>query len=232
MTWILALVAASAAPCPEVVDGRLRDAEAGLSFVSGKADLTDSAAEAVAAIACRLEAEPALQLQIGVHTDPQGSDAFNLRLSQARAEAVGAALQAHGISPDRVHPVGFGETRPLAPSGAAAGPRTHRRVELWVDPTRWLPAPPPTAPAPAPAPRPPAPTPDPCAGLERSVGACGAERDCLVAMTPEALVALADQCLAVARPAVRDGELWVVTLDGATMLVRPAPEGSRIRIAR
>lgn len=63
------------------------------------------------------------------HTDSQGSDAYNQKLSQSRADSVKAALiTKHGISADRVNAVGFGEAKPIADNMNAAGREQNRRV--------------------------------------------------------------------------------------------------------
>lgn len=66
------------------------------------------------------------RVRIGVHTDPRGSGAYNLRISQERADAVAQALVEHGIGCQRIEAVGYGETRPIADAPMAA----QRRVEL------------------------------------------------------------------------------------------------------
>jgi len=68
------------------------------------------------------------------HTDSSGSDQYNLRLSQARANAVRIALL--NACPDaqgRLSSVGFGETRPIAQNDTELGRATNRRVELVLE---------------------------------------------------------------------------------------------------
>lgn len=63
------------------------------------------------------------------HTDSQGSDAYNQKLSQSRADAVKAALiTKYGIGADRVKAIGYGETKPVADNATAAGREQNRRV--------------------------------------------------------------------------------------------------------
>lgn len=63
------------------------------------------------------------------HTDSQGSDAYNQKLSQSRADAVKAALiTKYGIGADRVNAIGYGEAKPVADNMNAAGREQNRRV--------------------------------------------------------------------------------------------------------
>ena len=69
--------------------------------------------------------------QIMGHTDSMGSDSYNDRLSQARAEAVVRYLTQHfGIEPDRLDAAGFGESKPLADNATEEGRGKNRRVEI------------------------------------------------------------------------------------------------------
>ena len=64
------------------------------------------------------------------HTDSIGTDAYNLKLSERRADAVRKYLVAHGIAADRIQTEGFGESRPVASNETADGRAQNRRVEL------------------------------------------------------------------------------------------------------
>jgi OmpA-OmpF porin, OOP family len=70
------------------------------------------------------------------HTDSVGGDAFNQRLSVARAEAVKAYLVSKGIERNRVYTEGKGEKQPVADNKTADGRAKNRRVEIEVVGTR------------------------------------------------------------------------------------------------
>jgi len=70
------------------------------------------------------------------HTDSVGSDAYNQKLSVARAEAVKAYLVSKGAEKNRVYTEGKGEKSPVADNKSAAGRAKNRRVEIEVVGTR------------------------------------------------------------------------------------------------
>jgi len=67
------------------------------------------------------------------HTDSMGSDAYNQRLSLARAESVKAYLVNQGIAAGRVRTEGRGESQPIASNDTAEGRAKNRRVEITVN---------------------------------------------------------------------------------------------------
>ncbi|MFZ9387285.1 MAG: OmpA family protein [Chitinophagaceae bacterium] len=71
-----------------------------------------------------------LHLKIDGHTDSQGSDEYNLKLSDGRAASVKAYLVEKGISEDRLASEGFGESKPIADNKTSAGRAKNRRVEM------------------------------------------------------------------------------------------------------
>jgi OmpA-OmpF porin, OOP family len=80
-----------------------------------------------------LRREPGiLELSIEGHTDARGADAWNLLLSQARANYVREALIARGVDPRRVVAVGLGEQCPAVPGVGAAVWQRNRRVRFVV----------------------------------------------------------------------------------------------------
>lgn len=66
------------------------------------------------------------------YTDNTGSDAINLPLSQARAQAVASYIAGRGISTTRINAQGMGSANPIASNATAAGREQNRRVEISV----------------------------------------------------------------------------------------------------
>ena len=69
-------------------------------------------------------------LLIEGHADSNGSDAYNLDLSQRRTNSVKKYLVSKGIVEDRLTAVGFGESKPIASNKTSLGRAKNRRVEL------------------------------------------------------------------------------------------------------
>ncbi|MDD5758137.1 MAG: OmpA family protein [Desulfobulbaceae bacterium] len=74
-------------------------------------------------------------IQVGGHTDSQGSDAYNLNLSQRRADAVVNLMMQLGIAQSRIEAAAYGEAQPIASNDSEAGRRMNRRVEIKIAPT-------------------------------------------------------------------------------------------------
>ena len=74
----------------------------------------------------------AMHIEIGGHTDNEGSDAHNMTLSQNRAKAVYDYLTANGISADRLSFKGYGESMPIESNDTPAGRANNRRTEFKV----------------------------------------------------------------------------------------------------
>ena len=79
---------------------------------------------------------PASTVQVIGHTDSDGDAAYNIGLSQRRANAVADILQAGGVTFDRLTTIGRGEEEPIASNLTAEGKAQNRRVEIVVIPTK------------------------------------------------------------------------------------------------
>jgi outer membrane protein OmpA-like peptidoglycan-associated protein len=71
-----------------------------------------------------------VNIEVAGHTDSRGSDAYNIKLSQRRAEAVRDYLISKGIAADRLSAKGYGESQPVADNATDEGRFKNRRVEL------------------------------------------------------------------------------------------------------
>jgi outer membrane protein OmpA-like peptidoglycan-associated protein len=74
----------------------------------------------------------AIHIQIGGHTDSDGNDDYNLKLSDARAKSVVDYLIAKGIDQSRLTYKGFGETLPIAPNDTPENKQLNRRTEFQI----------------------------------------------------------------------------------------------------
>ena len=77
-----------------------------------KATLRPESAEALDKLVVLLNENPNVTIELSAHTDNRGSDQYNQRLAQRRAETVVSYLIEHGIASDRLTPVGYGEQKP------------------------------------------------------------------------------------------------------------------------
>ena len=75
---------------------------------------------------------PKTAILIQGHTDSTGSEAYNLKLSERRAQAVFNHLALREVAPDRMAAIGYGEGYPVADNATAAGRELNRRVSVLV----------------------------------------------------------------------------------------------------
>lgn len=103
-------------------------------FELNKADIKPESYPVLDSIALFLNEYPNVKIEIGGHTDSRGSDEYNLKLSQARAEAVRDYLiKVHNISPERLIAKGYGKTRLLIyPEKTEQEYQMNRRVEFTI----------------------------------------------------------------------------------------------------
>ena len=84
-------------------------------------------------VAATIKANPYIKkIRDEGHTDSDGDDARNLKLSQARAESVRDYLVKQGVDPSRIEAVGYGETRPISSNRTTAGKEKNRRVDFII----------------------------------------------------------------------------------------------------
>lgn len=101
-----------------------------IKFDVDKADLKPESITVIKQLQAYLTANEQAHLEIGGHTDSDGSDEHNLTLSQRRADAVKAQLISMGIAASRLTAVGYGETHPLDTKTTSEAKAANRRVEF------------------------------------------------------------------------------------------------------
>jgi outer membrane protein OmpA-like peptidoglycan-associated protein len=99
-------------------------------FDFGRYTLRPEAREKLAKVSGIILAHPGLYLEVDGHTDDVGSDEYNQKLSEQRADAVKAYLVKQGVA--SVIARGFGESRPAVPNDSGAHRQINRRVEMIV----------------------------------------------------------------------------------------------------
>ena len=103
----------------------------GINFDTAKSEIKPESEPAIGEIAKLLTNNPTLKVYIVGHTDMVGDVASNLKLSQARAQAVVTALETkHGIAASRLLAFGAGPYAPVASNKTEEGRAKNRRVEL------------------------------------------------------------------------------------------------------
>ena len=120
--------------CPEVTAEAVENVKVQakqIYFNSGKSTFKSADVEVrIAAISTTLKNYPNAKFSVEGHTDSDGSDASNMKLSQERADVVKNALVAGGINAANLSAVGFGETAPVASNKTKAGKALNRRTEV------------------------------------------------------------------------------------------------------
>jgi len=101
-------------------------------FDFNQASLKPGAKEKLAKVSGILLAYPTLHMNVEGHTDSVGTDEYNLKLSQRRADAVRDYLTSNGINAANVQAVGLGKDGPVASNDTPAGRQQNRRVEMVV----------------------------------------------------------------------------------------------------
>lgn len=103
-------------------------------FATGEATLLPASHQQLNELVQVLQENPNLHLLISGHTDNQGSEAYNLQLSQKRADSVVAYLVQQGISPARLQSKGYGFSQPIESNTTERGRAQNRRIEASIIP--------------------------------------------------------------------------------------------------
>lgn len=119
--------------CPEVSDDamkKLNDYGKTILFNSGKASFQKQTIPVLKAMAAILKEYPTAKFSLEGHTDADGKDTMNQKLSEDRAAAVKNFLVENGIDASRLSSKGFGESMPVDSNKTAKGKANNRRVEV------------------------------------------------------------------------------------------------------
>ncbi len=119
--------------CPEVTDEvvkKLNDYAKTILFDTSKATFQQQTYTVLQAMVAILKEYPSSKFSIEGHTDSDGKDTLNQKLSEDRAAAVKNYLIENGVDASRLSSVGYGETKPIANNKTKAGKAQNRRVEV------------------------------------------------------------------------------------------------------
>ncbi|HKG33440.1 MAG TPA: OmpA family protein [Gemmatimonadales bacterium] len=107
----------------------------GVNFETNRATLKPAAREKLSKLSGVLLGFPGeYKLEIEGHTDSTGTDAYNQKLSQSRAESVRDFLVSQGIPEARIPSTqGFGRTKPIAPNDTRVNREKNRRVDIVIE---------------------------------------------------------------------------------------------------
>ena len=103
-----------------------------IEFIANKSKLTTKGLTTVEKLAEIMKKYPDTRIEIGGHTDSDGSEDFNLKLSQERVDSVKRALVERGIDAGRIVAKGYGESRPLVANNSDQNKQRNRRVEITI----------------------------------------------------------------------------------------------------
>jgi outer membrane protein OmpA-like peptidoglycan-associated protein len=102
----------------------------GITFAKNKADITPESEVVLQGALNTMQIYPDIIVEIGGHTDSDGSAELNQILSQKRAESVRLWLINNSIAPERIIAKGYGEDYPRAPNDSSANKKMNRRIEF------------------------------------------------------------------------------------------------------
>ena len=103
-----------------------------LIFALGKADISAESYEELNEIVAMLNTSETMTIQLEGHTDFRGNEKQNLKLSEARVDAVRDYIVSPGIDKKRIKTKAFGGSQPLSRESDAASRASNRRVEVRI----------------------------------------------------------------------------------------------------
>ncbi|MCP1443793.1 outer membrane protein OmpA-like peptidoglycan-associated protein [Pseudomonas sp. GGS8] len=118
---------------PEAAKSEVITLSSKVLFAYNKSDLTPAARSALDSLMPKLQSADVVSVKVVGHTDSQGSDAYNQKLSERRASSVAAYLLSQGLAPNKITSEGRGEAQPVADNDTEEGRAQNRRVELHIN---------------------------------------------------------------------------------------------------
>lgn len=103
-----------------------------LVFKTNSAQLEPQSEEQLNNIANILRAWDKVKIKLGGYTDNTGTEEFNMKLSQQRADSVRLSLIERGVSPERITAEGYGSAHPVVPNDSAENRARNRRIDINV----------------------------------------------------------------------------------------------------
>lgn len=118
----------------EACEKRLAEAveQGTILFKRASADIDSKSSTTIARLSEIIKSCPGARVEVEGHTDAEGTDERNQRLSERRARAVLNSLVHAGVAADRLTAAGYGASRPVATNETAAGMARNRRIEFKV----------------------------------------------------------------------------------------------------
>ncbi len=119
---------------PKVVEEKVKVGEIitleGINFATNRWEITSVAEAQLERALNAMKNNPSYTVEISGHTDNTGSRAWNMELSQKRADAVKDWFVSQGISGSRITTVGYGPDKPVAPNDTPEGRYKNRRIDF------------------------------------------------------------------------------------------------------
>ena len=103
-----------------------------ITFATNSADIASSSYEELNRLVDLLKLNTQFKVELSAHTDDKGADAYNLKLSERRANSVVNYLKLKGIPTNRLVAKGYGKTKPLVPNTSDENRAKNRRVEFKI----------------------------------------------------------------------------------------------------
>ncbi|MEO0496567.1 MAG: OmpA family protein [Pseudomonadota bacterium] len=116
--------------CDALVVARMADATIG--FETAKAVIKSESFGLLDELSGIVARCPGARVEVNGHTDSDGSETYNQRLSEARANAVRTYIVEAGVEPLRIRARGFGESQPIADNETDEGKAKNRRIEFKI----------------------------------------------------------------------------------------------------